>query len=125
MKLPNTNTEDGQREASAILARLRGWELRFVDEDGVHIPIWYDKERIVFPPFGDRELNLYDPAHMALAWRVLNWANNQSFGGLVPIDIRPEWHNFIADLRLSPPEQAMKLAMDRILLMADESGMLG
>jgi len=115
MNLPDTSTEQGQREASVMLARLCGWEVE---------PDDYGKMWIKCPGEPYATTNLYHPVFMFLAWRVLNWANNQTFTGGTKLDTQMWWHNFVADLRLSKPEQAIKLFLDEILKLALTAGMV-
>lgn len=135
--IPDTSAEAGQREASVILARLCGWEYFC---DGMTSGIWqitpgglgdmlfYDEwQRPQYDgdDYGIVPLNLYDPANMALAWRVLNWANATRFGGGTTLDQWKWWHDFIADLRLLRASDAQMAWLDKILQLAIEAGMCG
>ena len=80
------------REKSVILARLCGWAIR----EG-----------------SDR--SLYDPANMALAWRVLNWAGEV-------FELTIFWS--VSDLFESPPAVAQRAWLDKILELATGAGMV-
>lgn len=90
------------------------------------------------PPFGGgvapkeqklkptKLFNLYDPANMALAWRVLNWAGMTQF-----FEDFSKWANARMDLTQIvvngqdlPPDRAQKSWLDKILALAIEAGMV-
>jgi len=64
-------------------------------------------------PTFDGGVNLYDPANMALAWRVLNWIDSSSeFGD----EFQKYWSTF--HLWAEPPEAAIQDFLDRVLELA-------
>ncbi|MBK7181347.1 MAG: hypothetical protein IPH82_29910 [Chloroflexi bacterium] len=68
-------------------------------------------------------VDLYDPANMALAWRVLNWA--AAHGITTQINVvyqykKGDWARMI-DL---PPADAQRAWLDYILSLAIEAGMV-
>ena len=68
-------------------------------------------------------VDLYDPANMALAWRVLNWAIEN-----LPKFMRTIEENFLC-IGVLPyfgitPETAQRAWLDRILSLAIEAGMV-
>lgn len=101
-----------------MLAKLCGWVLA-VGDTAFHV--WWDGERAVY--IGDRgdvayePLNLYEPKNMALAWRVLNWADESSSFGLEFEDFWKEFH-----LWAEPPGVAQREWLDKILTLAIEAG---
>lgn len=123
MKLPDTTTEQGQREASVMLARLiPDWE---VEDLGHRVYIHIkDGGVITFARDNTHEASLYDPVYMALAWKVLNWANNSFFGGDTRLDQWHWWHDFVADMRLLPPAAAQRAWLNKVLTLAIEAGMI-
>lgn len=124
-------------EKSVMLAKLCGWEMR-------QHSVYKSEYSLYMHGYGshgyymtDDVPNLYDPANMAVAWRVLNWANRQtkrestSKGGrMVEWDV--SWATYIDDW-LSPygyewydmpPEEAQRALLDKILSLAIEAGMV-
>lgn len=139
-QLPDTSTEAGQREASVMLARLMGLApqlfsdvCNFYHEDTYDIFVsiyphgWYhgmteDEAWKYFP-------NLYNPANMALAWQVLNWAFNNLPGDTGQsqvffdfLNAREYWEQEF--LWSMPPAAAQRAWLDKILALASEAGML-
>ena len=67
--------------------------------------------------------NLYYPANMALAWRVLNWAMTDTHLGDVMAmwwDLRPSGSNMLD----KTPADAQRLWLDEILSMLIEAGLV-
>lgn len=100
-------------QKSVMLARL-------VKEDmlpGKYMPV-------MSPEF--KPVNLYDPANMALAWRVLNWAmsypmpDDESYQFVAKLNFSLLW----GDVMRMPPAEAQAAWLDRILELAVESGMV-
>lgn len=135
--LPDTSTEQGQRGASVMLARLCGWDVSYglIDSDQLWDGFAHDTLHITADT-GEWCDNLYDPANMALAWRVLNWATTQSVtvkaqkGGGDDIWQEP-WTTFIDDeingkyeIYMMTPADAQRAWLDKILTLAIESGMI-
>lgn len=131
-QLPDTTTEAGQHEASVMLARLMGIYLQLFSDmakfrlrgDDVFVSVyphgWYhgmteDEAWKYFP-------NLYDPANMALAWRVLSFAiDNFSIPN----------HHFALRAMVNdmafftmPIAAAQRAWLDKILTLAIEAGMI-
>ncbi len=135
-QLPDTTTEAGQREASVMLARLMGWHIgnKETTERGAWIRVLCDdkgNDLGLRPPFGGgiapkrQELvpnsffNLYRPANMALAWRVLNFAAEN-----VPY-FSKWWHDIaVVTIQDLPPAALSIFLCDNILRLADEAGMI-
>jgi hypothetical protein len=64
-------------------------------------------------------LNLYDPANMALAWRVLSWAQENKLCSLHTLI----WtHNCLS--ASMPPAVAQRGWLDKVLELAIEAGMV-
>ena len=69
------------QEKSVLLAKAMGADWKYFHNDEIDEWLILDSENVVIG-YG----NLYDPANMALAWRVLNWAHKQFPGhGINPI----------------------------------------
>ena len=114
-------------ENSVLLAKAIGWKivnsdriegLQFVyDIDEVQVHVTRDARFLPNDPF-----NLYAPAHMALAWRVLNWAED--------LDMSTpslNWKLFEYPLRTlacESPGDAQRLWLDKILALAIEAGLV-
>lgn len=125
IELPDTSMEQGQREASVLIARMCGWLTTDVTFHNY------------FPPNGkgasvnhrrghnDSEIfglcpTLYNPVNMALAWRVLNWV--ASLDAPYTLRLMNIW-SFEEWAKL-PPSEAVRAWLDKILELANESGML-
>lgn len=132
--IPDTTTEKGQREASVMLAQLRGWDVSFglIDSDQSWDGFAHDTLTITTED-GEWCDNLYNPAHMALAWRVVCWfvdpKNDPMFVWFDEKD-RPRyyaglawrvwWNNSIEYYN----ETAQKAWLDKVLLFAHNAGMV-
>ena len=108
------------QEKSVMLARAMGggentfkwWTIEFAKEGDIYthaIP-------------ADLVVNFYDPANMALAWRVLNWAASQR-------EYRQEWSGWMIDCidaneLVEKPAVAQRAWLDHILEMAIEAGIV-
>ena len=69
-------------------------------------------------------VDLYDPANMALAWRVLSWAEIES-GKNTRCDFHFGWMEFLPEsLFECPPADAQRTWLDMILSLAIEAGMV-
>ncbi len=115
-------------ENSVLLAKAMGWQIRnsdrieglqFVyDADEVQVHVTRDARFLPNDPF-----NLYAPAHMALAWRVLNWATIVLDFGLE--NNIQEWFEGEVDILLTTPAaNAQRLWLDKILELAIEAGLV-
>lgn len=139
MNLPDTTTEQGQREASVMLARLCRWDVSYglIDSDQSWDGFCHDTLTITTDT-GEWCDNLYDPANMALAWRVLNWAMSEDMQFVGFVNYGNGWehkpaeassHGFSelvereVDFSLSPAD-AQRAWLDKILTLAIEAGML-
>ena len=69
-----------------------------------------------------KPIDLYNPANMALAWRVLNWAKEQKDKGVLDTPITYWWGDFEAWMKISPAD-AQRLWLDQILTLAIEAGL--
>jgi len=125
--LPDTTTEKGQREASVMLAQLAKLhnEVHYagggVEKEIVGFSRGYNCLVTLMYP---ESPNLYDPANMALAWRVLNWANEWMANGGAR-----DFPDFCDDIlrcldAASPPAAAQRAWLDKILSLAIEAGMI-
>ena len=133
-------------EKSVKLARLCGWEMDYrPNPNGPGLARLLDTGGNVlrqvefgYPAAYPSTPNLYDPANMALAWRVLNWAlqqNQPTRGDLDDLWKMPfgdELFAYVAaisprDDGLSifelPPAEAQRAWLDKILELA-EAGMV-
>lgn len=102
------------QEKSVKLARLCGWKQpkRFV-------PNWRDSGTTVAYYDGYMNYpNLYDPANMQLAWRVLNFIDGTELSGRFNV-----WFYNQLWVKISPAD-AQRLWLDKILQLADEAGMV-
>lgn len=127
----NVNDMSDQ-EKSNSLCNLCGWSIvefmqhydyRLMDANDNEIesfPDWYQTD-------GDMP-DLYNPANMALAWRVLNWASEQQ--GIYH-KFMHWWFRQNSDLDMLggylfdlEPEDAQRAWLDKILSLAIEAGML-
>lgn len=131
MTLPDTTKREGQWQASDLLCKMCGWRVTEIDRSGPTM-----RECWTFVPGEVKEVyqayllatsklsgfpNLYDPANMALAWRVLNWAGETQFGGNIT---SRAWNNFWIDMRILPPADAQRAWLDKILKLAIEAGLV-
>lgn len=83
------------QEKSVVLARLCGWEPLSDTIDGItgHGTVLFeDEDGYMLDPEPTLPLNLYDPANMALAWRVHLWTNSVDD----PLGNKAKYHLFIA-----------------------------
>ena len=118
------NLSDDQ-EKSVALAKAMGWDIKPHGRNTLNM-VWD-----IFDDFGSvgimlgKSWNLYDPANMALAWRVLNWANKS-----VPFnsgdDIWRQWEGWWdgLDIKGEYPADAQRLWLDKILELAIEAGIV-
>ena len=77
---------------------------------------------------GEQMPGLYDPANMALAWRVLNWASEQK---AVYFEFMQWWFRQDADLDMFggylfdlEPKDAQRVLLDKILSLAIEADLI-
>lgn len=134
--------EMGEQEKSVALARLCGWRIDNIptstgaawmrvlcDENGNDLGLR--------PPFGGgiekrhvdlkptKLFNLYDPANMALAWRVGVWAGNNlpndAISKLNDLWLRRDTYPYEVFMWYEP--EAQRLWLDKILELAIEAGM--
>ena len=125
---------DDTRTKSVMLAKAMGW--RSVGED-----LGPDQGEFLKDPDGSllrsvAAFEYYDPANMALAWRVLNWA----FDGFADdgLEVMSAWNRGMIKtlfylgvggsgtstaLRL-PPAEAQAAWLDKILTLAIEAGLV-
>ena len=70
-------------------------------------------------------VNLYNPANMALAWRALNWADDQKFGRhSTDLEVYAWWERFLHNAPSLSSADAQRAWLDRILSLAIEAGMV-
>ena len=127
------------QEKSILLAKAMEWDVGLMDET-----IFPTGEDIsVFIDTGDGE-SLYDPANMALAWRVLNWAQQQECfdagrhdltGFTFNLTLIDSWiGRMIGQKNMGrldspslfdlPPADAQRLWLDKILFLVIEAGLV-
>jgi len=111
------------QEKSVMLAKAMGWKV-------TALPVGHDDLFIIVPNEYDRNIrSFYSPANMALAWRVLNWAETQKhyypapYSGLM-VDVL--YRSFWTDETFFelPPADAQRLWLDKILELAIEAGLV-
>ena len=100
-------------EKSVLLARAMGWKLN---------------DNVVYDVFDEFNLNveyetLYDTANMSLAWRVLNWAEENHLTYKDDM-ISRRYVLPMLDLFKLPPAAAQRLWLDKILELAIEAGLV-
>lgn len=131
-------SELSEQQKSVMLARAMGWEYGIVGDDVGHgiatmrdskgDMIWLeDFEYPAAYPYK----NLYDPANMALAWGVLNWAWNQTGQhDNDPLDERQsqEWilkiDQVLCDYWCDDPAKAQAVWLDLVLELAIKAGLV-
>lgn len=149
IQLPDTTTEQGQRQASALLAKAMGVYSQLFDDcvkfrfrgDDVLVCVfphhhgWYrvteDNDAFHHSPYPEgRErdirndewrhfVNFYEPTNMSLLWRVLNWASEN-----VP-HFSKWWHDVaVVTIQDLPPVALSAFLSDNILRLANEGGMI-
>lgn len=119
------------QEKSIALARLCGWEPLSDTIDGItgHGTVfWEDEDGYMLDPEPTLPLNLYDPANMALAWRVLNWwydyiatTDNEAVD---PEDGFFDVGKLMHGVWAQPPAAAQRAWLDKILTLAIAAGMV-
>ncbi len=126
MNIPDTTTEAGRVEASILLAELCGWITsdglwhRYMPPSGAGACVNHAKGQEITTIFALCP-TLYNPANMALAWRVLNWA----FANFVDIWLEETFRAWVPNpLYTLPPADAQRAWLDKILTLAIEAGML-
>ena len=101
------------QEKSVMLARAMGWTISPQDVGVLFRPD--ESERWI--------ANLYAPAHMALAWRVLNWVTHSArIGARFDIWFSRELHGL--DFLRYKPADAQRAWLDKILQLAIEAGIV-
>lgn len=130
-QLPDTTTEAGRVEASVMLAELCGWLTsdgswhRYMPPSGAGASVNHAKGQEITTIFALCP-TLYDPANMALAWRVLNWrewVKSEEGGGLSEKTFFVGFGDFEAWMKM-PPVEAQRRWLDKILSLAIKEGML-
>lgn len=117
------NIPDNDQEKSVMLARLCNIEGLEVGQVKGGNPYYYVRHWSHDKPM-EFDINLYDPANMALAWRVLNWAQDQKF---IMDDGCEYFLNlwWVGEKTFSlPPAEAQRAWLDKILELAIEAGMI-
>lgn len=104
----DTTTEKGQHEASRMLARL--------------MPDWtVTNDWQITTPEGYGLRNLYAPANMAMAWRVLNWAAISK----ISAKFSEWWYEVaVSTFHHLEPNVAQRAWLDKILTLAIDAGMI-
>jgi len=141
--------EMSEQEKSVVLAKLCGW---LYTEMRQTAPEKTEREYIIWngpetkEPWGilnlsdrvwlDMTKNMYNPANMALAWKVLNWASSKSdieidnysfpytLDQATEIIFEGEYDGNDIPLWKMPPAEAQRLWLDKILELAIEAGMV-
>ena len=110
--------EMNDEEKSVLLAKAMGNPISFA------MPGNSDDTTAEYP----FNLNLYDAANMALAWRVLNWANEQHAPDpqeeYIADEVQEYMRFFGAWLSILPPDEAQRNILDKILSLAIEAGLV-
>ena len=124
------------QEKSVLLVKAMKWTLSNVIKDAS------GKLFLLIQPKGDdwewvvdidAPLNLYDPANMALAWRVLNWASeldteidDYSYPYVISEAADCLFERELEDVKMwcLPPADAQRLWLDKILELAIEAGIV-
>ena len=115
------------QEKSVLLAKAMGWK---TDDDALKIhlpnPLWREsgyRQNVI--------RNLYDPANMALAWQVLNWAWKQTGNpNNDPLSERrsQEWidkiDQILMDYWCDSAVKAQQAWLDKIFALAVEAGLI-
>ena len=107
-------TDPTDQQKSVLLAKAMGWKVP-PDTWGDWYFIASDGERIT-------NTNLYDPANMHLAWRVLNWAWQNKTLPTDDSSLWFWWHE--RNLPNLPPAHAQRLWLDKIFELAVEAGII-
>lgn len=131
---------DRDREKSVLLARLVGWKFSkhecgeprwsWEDENGNQISgsLHDSVVRVAKQPAIRVAPMLYSPANMALAWRVLNWANDNGLPADQWIAFNEWWKHESYDddnhrLLWGRPD-AQRAWLDKVLDLAIEAGLV-
>ena len=120
------------QEKSVMLAKAMGW-VQQVRHYGDESQVFIGGETVaivdtdLIPADGLPEYyfmpNLYDPANMVLAWRVLNWARVNDAIFELAIDNHELGDHFFEWASESPAD-AQRLWLDKILELAIETGII-
>ena len=120
------------QQKSVLLAKAMGWEY-YIGQHDKRLHIQYrsdDPTKRLLPQNGE----LYDPANMHLAWRVLNWACfNEGISRYLDYNSNPHsdypLHILMAymdehEIVIKPPAYAQRLWLDKIFKLAVEAGII-
>lgn len=119
-------------QKSVMLAKLMGWKV-------ANIPLKEAYKRVIVDANGNDlgltpvgggvkpveveisslKINLYEPRHMALAWRVLNWAK----ANYTKLHMSVTKEHSIAWIFAYEPD-GQRIALDKILELAIEAGLI-
>jgi hypothetical protein len=132
----NMNIDEmSEQEKSVALARAMGWAVDSVAINPADDNTWFtciivdsSGSNIGLKPLGaskvkrlrPMKLNLYDPANMALAWRVLRWWKTYCFEKQSP-ETWQKWADWLQGEFLFPylgRPDAQRLWLDKILALA-------
>ena len=123
---------------SVLLAKAMGWKV-------TALPVGHDDLFIIVPNEYDRNIrSFYSPANMSLAWRVLNWAQQQECfdagrhdltGFTFNLTLIDSWiGRMIGQKNMGrldspslfdlPPADAQRLWLDKILFLVIEAGLV-
>jgi len=109
------------QEKSVMLGKAMGWETF----KGAHTKRIFAKIDGV-----QHDCELYDPANMALAWRVLNWAWNHGYdmgdGIAMWWYAKADQNSTVEDTLLidATPADAQRAWLDKILTLCIEAGLV-
>ena len=132
-QIPDTTTEEGRQAASVLLAQLVGWITtdevfhHYHPPSGGGTSVNHRRGQVIGNIFG-LVPTLYNPANMALAWRVLNWAfsnlpgktgQSQEFWDFLHAQEYWDQHYLWG----TPPAEAQRAWLDKILTLAIQAKM--
>lgn len=96
-----------------------GWEVTKTEQ--IFLPDYPGSDVAIHP-----KDSLYNPRHMALAWRVLNWGmtypmlDDDKYQFVAKLNFSISW----GDVFKSPPGEAQAIWLDKLLEAAIEAGLI-
>lgn len=127
-------TELNEQEKSAMLAKVCKWKISYIGNHNEKLLVSTGAGVAGFDDYQDG--NLYDPANMALAWRVLNFVyycgidsllytvdENEARGDFAQAWL-DYWDGDLPHIYELSPQAAQTAWLDKILELAIEAGMV-